>query len=262
MLDSEQAVETEWHIPSWWLNTVIACFLLVPAILLTQTFFTAFSRVTLHRQFWATEEFWFFSLGSVLWVLWFFGSMWAWGMPRPLRGYVFGHELTHAIWVWMMGGVVSEFQVRRDGGHILTDKNNFWISLSPYFYPIYSLALIAVYGLASLFYDLGDSQIVFFRLTPWLAVTPLQILFAVLGITWSFHLSFTCWMIPKGQSDLSRHGTFFSLVFIYTMNLLLLAFFLIVAAPEITWRSFGSEFLGNAENFAAAVWSAVFRPPA
>ena len=53
--------------------------------------------------------------------------------------YVFGHELTHALWVWLMGGRVSRFRVGRDGGHIVTDKNNFWIALAPYFFPLYSL---------------------------------------------------------------------------------------------------------------------------
>ena len=46
-------------------------------------------------------------------------------------------------------------------------------------------------------------------------------------------------MIPKGQSDLTYHGTFFSLVIIYMMNLLLLALFLILGAPEVSFASFG-----------------------
>ncbi len=255
MLDREAAMATEWHVPTWWLNSVIGLFLLAPALLLTQTFFTAFSRVTLHQQFWATEEFWFFALGSVLWTLWFFGSMWAFGEPRPLRVYIFGHELTHAVWVWLMGGAVEEFVVRRDGGHILTDKHNFWISLTPYFYPLYSLVIIALYGLGSLFYNLADSQTMLLGL-----ITPLRLLFLALGFTWAFHMSFTCWMIPKGQSDLTRHGTFFSLVVIYSMNLVLLAVFLIVAAPEITLRSFGLELLGNTEDASALVWNTLIRP--
>ena len=53
--------------------------------------------------------------------------------------YVFGHELTHALWVWLMGGRVSRFRVGRDGGHIVTDRNNFWIALAPYFFPLYSI---------------------------------------------------------------------------------------------------------------------------
>jgi len=222
-------------------------------MLLTQTFFTAFRRAAFEHAFWATEEFWFFSLGSVLWLIWFCGSVWSLGEPFPLRAYIFGHELSHAVWVWLMGGRVSRLQVRSDGGYILTDKTNWWISLSPYFYPIYSLFLILLYGAVSFFYNVAHAKV----LIAWM--TPLQILFLALGITWAFHLSFTCWMIPKGQLDRSDHGTFFSLVVIYLMNLVLLAAFLIIAAPEVTWRSFGGELLQNAVDFSAFVWEAGVR---
>ena len=68
--------------------------------------------------------------------------------------YVFGHELTHALWVWLMGGRVSRFRVGREGGHILTDKNNFLIALAPYFFPLYSILVLALYGALSLFMDM------------------------------------------------------------------------------------------------------------
>jgi hypothetical protein len=239
------------HIPTRWLNAIIGFFLLIPAGLLTQTFFNSFSEAALRHAFWATEEFWFFSLGAVLWTLWFFGSIWAMGEPRPLRAYVFGHELTHAIWVWLMGGRVNQFEVRRDGGHILTDTHNFWIALAPYFYPIYSIAVVALYGAISIFYNLIDVNLTL------LGMSPLQWLFLTLGLTWGFHMSFTCWMIPKGQTDLTQHGTFFSLVVIYTVNLLLLAGLLIVAAPEVSWRSFGTNLLENTEDFSSLVWNAL-----
>ncbi|RYD79613.1 MAG: hypothetical protein EOP84_12825, partial [Verrucomicrobiaceae bacterium] len=160
------AEDGPYTIPTRWLNGVIGVFLLVPAGLLTQTFFTAFSRAALEHAFWATEEFWFFGLGGILWTLWFFGSIWALGEPRPLRAYVFGHELTHAVWVWLMCGRVSHFEVRRDGGHILTDTHNFWIALAPYFYPIYSIAVIAFYGAVSIFYDLTVAKVQLLWITP------------------------------------------------------------------------------------------------
>ena len=240
-------------IPRRWLNTIIGVFLLPVAWLLTQTFFGVFSRAAWQHEFWRTDEFWFFALGFALWILWFFGSIWSLGEPRPVRAYVFGHELTHAIWVWLWGGKVSRFEVRRDGGFIVTDTHNFWIALAPYFYPLYSLVLIVLYGAASLFYNVATAEGVF------LLMTPLQWLFLLLGATWSFHLSFTCWMIPKGQSDLTSHGTFFSLVIIFLLNLLVLSLFLIVAAPEITFATFGRELLRHTEDFSAAVYLLVTR---
>jgi hypothetical protein len=93
-----------------------AIFLLPICGVLTQTFFTAFARATVTQRLWTGEEFWFFSLGAVLWLIAFFG------LPRPILIYVFGHELTHALWVWLMGGRVSRFRVGPDGGHVVTPK--------------------------------------------------------------------------------------------------------------------------------------------
>lgn len=208
---------------------MVGIFLLPPAWILTQTFFTAFARTTIHDAFWLTEEFWFFSLGALLWLVTFFG------LPRPLQIYVFGHELTHAVWVWIMGGRVHQFHVGKEGGHILTDKTNTWIALAPYFFPLYSLLVIGLYGLAALFVD----------------VTPYrQLLYGAVGATWAFHLSFTCWMIPKGQPDLTYGGTFFSLVLIYTLNLLILAVLLIIASPGVSWFGFARDLVHNAANFS------------
>src|SRR5712691_6467495 len=221
-----------WLIPTRWVKFVIAIFLLPVCAILSQTFFTVFARATVTQRLWAGEEFWFFSLGAVLWLIAFFG------LPRPILIYVFGHELTHALWVWMMGGRVSRFKVGREGGHILTDKNNFWIALAPYFFPLYSILVIALYGALGLFVDVQPYG---------------RLLYALVGATWAFHLTFTCWMIPKNQSDLSDNGTIFSLVVIYLMNLLLLCVMLIIASPEITFASFGADMMQNIASFAHAV---------
>jgi len=220
------------HVPTRWVKFVVGLFLLPPAAILTQTFFTAFARTTVRDAFWITEEFWFFALGSLLWLVTFFG------LPRPLWIYVFGHELTHAIWVYLMGGRVHRFQVSKEGGHILTDKTNTWIALAPYFFPIYSLLVMGIYGVAALFTDVAPYR---------------QLLYAALGATWAFHLSFTCWMIPKGQPDLTYGGTFFSLVLIYLLNLALLAVLLIIASPGVTWIGFARDLAHNAGEFSHVV---------
>lgn len=216
------------HVPKRWVKFLVGLFLLPPAWVLTQTFFTAFARTTVHDTFWATEEFWFFTMGVLLWLTVFFG------LPRPLWLYVFGHELTHAVWVLLMGGRVHQFQVNRDGGHILADRTNTWIALAPYFFPIYSVLALATYGVLALFVDVSPYR---------------PVLYAVVGATWAFHLSFTCWMIPKGQPDLHYGGTFFSLVLIYLLNLVLLVVLLIVASPQISWLGFGQDLLHNAVDF-------------
>ena len=134
-----------------------------------------------------------------------------------------------------MGGGVSRFRVSRDGGHIVTSKANFWIALAPYFFPIYSILAIAIYGALSLFLNVPPYG---------------RLLYAVIGATWAFHFTFTCWMIPKKQTDLTDHGTFFSLVVIYLMNLLLLSVMLVLASAQITFADLGRDFVANADKFA------------
>lgn len=150
-------------VPTRWVKNIIAIFLLPWCAIVTQTFFTAFTRATIHQRLWAGAEFWFFSLGVILWLIAFLG------LPRPVIVYVFGHEVTHVLWVWLMGGRVSKFRVSGDGGHIVTNRTNFLIALAPYFFPLYSVLAILVYGIASLFVNVAPYG---------------QLLYAVLGITW------------------------------------------------------------------------------
>ncbi len=225
-------------VPTRWVKFIVALFLIPICAVLSQTFFTVFARATVAQRLWAAEEFWFFSLGVVLWLIAFFG------LPRPILLYVFGHELTHALWVYLMGGRVSRFRVGRDGGHIITDRNNFWIALAPYFFPLYSLTTIALYGLLSLFFNMQPYG---------------RLLYALIGVTWAFHFTFTCWMILKNQSDLAEQGTFFSLVVIYLLNLIVLSVMLVVASPEISFAGFGADILTNIGNFSHGVVTLVDR---
>jgi hypothetical protein len=219
-------------VPTRWVKFIVGLFLVPPAWVLTQTFFTAFAHAALDQAFWATEEFWFFSLGLIIWLVAVLG------LPRPLWIYVFGHELTHALWVLLQGGSVSEFKITKHGGHIMSDRINTWIALAPYFFPIYSLLVIAIYGLAGLFWD----------------VAPLRpVLYMLIGATWGFHISFTLWMIPRGQTDLTYGGTFFSIVVIYILNLIVLAIFLIAASAGITLAGFGHELLENTADLATSI---------
>ncbi|MBV9656856.1 MAG: hypothetical protein JO295_01980 [Verrucomicrobia bacterium] len=235
---------------SRWLNARLAKLLLGLALLpvcwvVTQTFFASFSRAATAHRFWATEEFWFFALGALLWLIAFFG------LPRPVVLYVFGHEATHALWVWACGGKVSGFRVGRDGGYVIADRVNAGISLAPYFFPLYSLLVLALWGALVLAgVDVWGWRCV---LAGWELWPGRWLGFALIGATWAFHFTFTCWMIPKDQPDLRTHGTFFSLVVIYLANLLVLASFFIVACPQITWVGFGHDLLGNAASFVAWV---------
>jgi len=226
-------------VPVRWVKFVIGLFLLPLCYILTAAFFSALvdaftSQAPGRPHFWATVEFWFFSLGLVCWLIIYFG------LPKWLTVYVFGHELTHALMVKIMGGRVSEFRFGRDGGYIVSSKINTWIALAPYFIPIYSVFVILLYGIVSLFYDLQPH-----------AELATGILYGLLGFTWAFHATFTLSMIPRGQTDLAYGGTFFSLTVIYLMNLLVLSLLLVLATRYVSFASFGRELLAHAATFAS-----------
>lgn len=218
-------------VPTRWVKALVGLFLLVPAWILTKTFFGALAWAGVEHGFWASEPFWFFGVGVVMWLVVFFG------LPRPWWIYVFGHELTHALAVWISGGRVEGWKVSARGGHILADRVNTWIALAPYFVPIYSVLLLGIFGVAGLFWDLGSYM---------------RLLYGGLGFTWAFHFTFTCSMIPKGQSDLAYGGGFFSLVVIYLANLILLSVLLVVAAEPVSPLLFLLELVQNASDFVTA----------
>lgn len=231
--------EATFTVPVRWVKFVVGLFLLPLCYILTAAFFSALidaftSKVANNPHFWATPHFWFFTLGLVCWLIVYFG------LPKPLIVYVFGHELTHALMVKIMGGRVSEFQVGSDGGYIVSSKINTWIALAPYFVPIYSVFVILVYGIVSAFYDLQPHE-----------ELATGILYGLLGLTWAFHATFTLSMIPRGQTDLAYGGTFFSLTVIYLMNLLVLSLLLVIATPYVSFASFGRELLAHAATFAS-----------
>lgn len=216
-------------VPVRWVKNVVGIFLLPPCYILTAAFFSALFQAA-DQNFHHTAEFLLFVAGAAVWLFVFFV------LPRPLWFYVFGHELTHALAVRMVGGRVLDFNVTREGGHVVSDKINTWIALAPYFIPIYSVIAIALYGLGSVFYDLEPYR---------------PVLYVLIGFTWMFHATFTLSMIPKGQTDLAYGGHFFSLLVIYLMNLLVLSFMLLLAMPQQGgFRSFARDLLLFSADFA------------
>jgi len=136
--------------------------------------------------------------GFAFWLLVFFL------LPRTMWLYVYGHELTHALAAMLAGGKVSSFKVTSQGGHVMTDRINWWIALSPYFVPIYALLWIGLWVTVDFYYPLKEWQ---------------PALFFGLGLFWCFHLTFTVSMIHMRQTDLTGQGIIFSLVIIAFFNL-------------------------------------------
>ncbi len=148
------------------------------------------------------HELWFGSLaaGFAVWIVVFFL------LPRTMWLYVLGHEFTHALAAMLAGGKVTAFHVSSKGGHVLTDKVNWWIALSPYFVPIYALIWVALWVTIDFYHPLRAWQ-------PWL--------YFGIGLFWAFHLTFTVSMAHRRQTDLTGQGIVFSFVIILLINLLM-----------------------------------------
>ena len=128
-------------------------------------------------------------------------------LPKPMLVYVFGHELTHALWTWLFGGRVKRFKAAASGGHVLVTKSNFLISLSPYFFPVYAALVAAVFGLGHLIWDWRNY---------------FAVLHLMLGFCYAFHITLTAHILKTHQSDLAREGYLFSSVVIVLGNLVVL----------------------------------------
>ncbi len=131
-------------------------------------------------------------------------------LPRPMWLYVLGHEFTHALAAMLAGGKVTAFKVTSKGGHVMTDRVNWWIALSPYFVPIYALIWIALWLTIDFYHPLKQWQ---------------PVLFFGVGLFWCFHLTFTVSMFHLRQTDLTSQGILFSGTIILLFNLIIFLLF-------------------------------------
>jgi hypothetical protein len=158
---------------------------------------------------------------DVVWVP-LLGGAACWGvvfllLPKPMWIYVFGHELTHALWTWLFGGQVKKMKVASDGGHVVISKSNFLIALAPYFFPLYAVLVIAVFAVGHCFWNWTD-YLVWFHLA--------------LGAAYAFHVTLTWQVLRTRQTDITSQGWLFSAVVIFLGN----AGVLLLGLPFLTAR--------------------------
>ena len=148
----------------------------------------------------------------------------AWvALPAPVRLYVLGHELTHALWGLAFGARVSNLKVGMAGGSVSLSKSNVWITLAPYFFPFWTILVVA----AALVTRCFVSPL------PW----PCAWLFAI-AFTWCFHVCFTIRSLMQPQPDIQEYGRLFSYVLIWTFNVAGVIVW-IACTTEVTWRAVG-----------------------
>ncbi len=148
------------------------------------------------------DTFWAAALGGAAcwWVIYLL-------LPKPMWVYVFGHELTHALWVWLFGGRVKKFKATSSGGHVVTTTSNFVITLAPYFFPVYVAAVILVFLAGDLVWDWTAHRVWFHFL---------------IGAAYAFHVTLTWHILQTRQTDITSQGYLFSAVVIFLGNLAVL----------------------------------------
>src|SRR5439155_4726456 len=138
-------------------------------------------------------------------------------LPKPMWVYVFGHELTHALWTWLLGGRVKKFRASSQGGHVLVTKSNFVIALAPYFFPLYAVLVVMVFATGHWLWN-WRHYLVWFHL--------------LLGAAYGFHLTLTWHILKSEQSDIADQGYLFSAVVIFLGNMLVL----LIGLPFLTGK--------------------------
>ena len=166
----------------------------------------------------------------------------------PVRLYVLGHELTHALWGLAFGARVSRLKVGVKGGSVQLSKSNVWITLAPYFFPFWTMLVVAlalaVRGVMHFMHPAAQFPV------PW-AWT-----FTV-GFTWCLHLCFTVRSLMQTQPDVEEYGRVFSWTLILACNLMG-AILWIVCTTDASVVAVGTRLASNAANAYCAVW-AIFR---
>jgi hypothetical protein len=138
-------------------------------------------------------------------------------LPKPMWVYVVGHELTHAVWTWLMGGQVKKFKASSQGGHVIVTKSNFLIALAPYFFPLYAFFVAAVFLAGHLVFGWSHYGLWFHLL---------------LGAAYAFHVTLTWHVLKNSQSDITEQGYLFAAVIIFLGNVSLL----LIGIPLLTSR--------------------------
>ena len=151
-----------------------------------------------------------------------FSLCWA-TISHPIRTYVFGHEMTHAIWGLLFFARPSDIHVSEGGGSVTLSKSNMLITLAPYFFPFYTFVVIIC---ALITYA-------FLRPLPFL---PLWLF--LIGFTWAFHILFTLQTLTQRQPDIKLYGRIFSWTFILIANVALVLVFLACLTP-LTFKTLG-----------------------
>jgi hypothetical protein len=159
---------------------------------------------------------------------------------KPNYLYTLGHEFMHAIATWICGGRIKSFNVSEGGGSVETTKSNFFITLSPYFVPTYTLLFSILYLVIPLFGKVPNLGTIYFFMA---------------GLSLMMHLVFTAEVLRREQPDVVNTGYIFSIVIIYIANLFLVGLVVSLLFEGIAFKSFALD----AYEYSKEIYIRIFR---
>ena len=164
-------------------------------------------------------------------------------LPPSIRVYVFGHEMTHAIWGLLTGSKIGRMRVGDNGGFVELSNPGLFTTLAPYFVPFYLVVLLLLRLLCGLFLDMAPYS--------------LWWLFAM-GLAYGFHILYTVKSLAQKQPDIRVYGRFASYVIILLANLLLFGYGF-VAVTSATFPKYHQAMFSRTCETYAEVWRATTR---
>ena len=133
------------------------------------------------------------------------------------------HELTHAVFAVLFFKKVGAILATHDEGGVTVysaKNSNFIIRLTPYFFPLF-LVLLLVLGV----------------LTNGMVFHNFQI---ILGVVAAFQFCTILRDLRPYQTDLQAQGLFFSYIFIFLMNMIVIS--CVIISLQLGWRECGQFF--------------------
>jgi hypothetical protein len=158
----------------------------------------------------------------------------------PVRGYVLQHELSHVLFAAVSGVRVKRMSVRAAQGSVETERVNILIAIAPFAFPLYSVLLILFNALFAPFSSETARAFVFHPL---------------FGFSLAYHLLATLHYLQMDQPDLRRYGVLSSLIFIFTLAVVVLALLLgaVFARTELL------SYFANSTAHAARIYVRLFQ---
>jgi len=154
---------------------------------------------------------------------------------RPVYLYVLEHECVHVLATWLCGGTIVSFSVTPSGGNVVTSKTNFFIELSPYFVPLYTILI----GVAFYFMNMAGNG------NPKLSA----IFVFFVGATLAFHFAMTAEALKLQQPDIVKSGIVFSFIVIFVCNLIVVMAFFCPIFENLSFVAFLKSAAANTEGF-------------